>query len=119
MMIVSAILKIIMNKWTYIIIAILSVTITISVLSLRIKSYKKKVNKLNEKIENLETTNTLLYKDNVFRKEQFYILNGFANSDSKIDNIPNEELSYEEKEAVNAISNDFYNYFNFIRMSND
>lgn len=113
MTIANTILKILTNKWTYIILFLASIIIIITVLSLRIGSYKNKIKDLNVEIEDLKVTNTLLYKDNLFKKEQLHILAGFSNSENIIIKITNRELYDEDKNAINAISNDFYNYFNF------
>lgn len=119
MIVLSIMLKVLSSKWTYVTLFILTVIITCSIFIFRIRAYENKIRVLNDAITQLEITNTVLYKDNLFKDEKLKILKSFSNSTSAIEKITDEELSYEEKEAVNAISNDFYNYFNTIRMSND
>lgn len=106
------ILKLFTNKWTYIGLFVLTIIITCTVFVLRIKAYENKIQVLHDSIKQLETTNTVLHKDNLVKTEKLKILESFTNSTSAIEKITDKELSDEDKNAIDAISNDFYNYVN-------
>lgn len=111
MALANTILKILSNKWTYIAVLLIGITIIFGSFMIQIRVYKEKIKTLDNEIEDLKVTNTILYKDNLFKKEQLSILIDFSNSSEAINKIINKELNNEDKNAINAIRRDFYNYF--------
>ena len=109
--ILSLLLKIFSNKYTYIFLFILTVIISSVIFVNKINSYEDKIEELEANIENLNITNSLLIKENIFHQDKIKILLSYSNSSYAIEQINIIELSKENKNAINYISNDFYNYF--------
>lgn len=101
-------IKIITNKWTYISLIFIGLIITISVLTIKIKRKDKKIEKLNDKIVELEVYNKVLSKDIEFNSNKMYLMtNGFNNSAGAISNINSYELNSDDIEAIKSIINDY------------
>ena len=73
--------------------------------------YKKSINSLKEANNKLELENSILYKENEFTKSQVNILLHYSNSSILIDKIKINNLNKENIDAINAISNEFYSFF--------
>ena len=86
--------------------------ITIKVKDNAIRKKENELYKQREKIENLELSKEVLEKELDFYKENENYHNSFSNSSAVIEEIEKDILTRYDNEAINFISNDFYNYFN-------
>ena len=104
--IITIIFKIIKSKYFYIALIIIAILSYIYYLNINIKNKENKIKSLYKNIIELEATNTLLYKDLIFKSNQIYIKNSFTNSSVKIENMNNKELY--DIEILNSIIADYY-----------
>lgn len=104
------IIKILTNKYTYIIAFVLAVIIFISILLLKIEFYKNETEVLHREVEDIKIKNTLLMKEHKFREEQIRLIETFSNSKKQIENIKIKDLDNEEKDTINIINTEFYNF---------
>lgn len=102
------ILKILTNKWTYIILALIGLICYISSLHIMIKSKNHSIEKLNSQVESLKTTNLTLQKDIEFQSNRIIILESFSNSQAIINKVSNYYLSDDVLVAYSNIINDYH-----------
>ena len=114
---VSFILKIFSSKITYILLFIATIVITSIVFKSFAYKYEKKIDVLENTIEDLEITNNYLYKENIMQHDKITLLTTYSNSTMIINKLNRNKLEEGQKHAINNVSNDFYDYFNI--MSNN
>ena len=106
------VIKILTNKYSYIILFVLIVFSYILFLNLSLQSKNKKINNLKIEIESLNNSNSFLYKDLMFKEKQIDVIKSFSNSTMLINKMTNEVLDNETKYIVDTIKKDFYSSFN-------
>lgn len=104
----TAILKILTNKNTYIIIAIVLLISFISFLFIQIKIKDKQISNLNIKIDNLNISNELLNKNNIFLSNNIIREENYKIVYESISNIENDKLTSNEIAYLNSLRELFY-----------
>ncbi|WP_288550154.1 hypothetical protein [uncultured Brachyspira sp.] len=76
-----------------------------------IKKKDAEISKSQEKIINLELSKETLQNELKYYKEREKLYSSFTDSSLSIKKVEQEALTRYDNEAINFISNDFYNYF--------
>ena len=111
-MTISIILKILSNKWTYVILMVITFAIVFIIMGIKMQGYKDKIEVFEDVIDELTVSNDVLIKELKFKDERIKILNAFSNSTSIIDKLPSYELTPDYMEAIEHIISDYSNSFN-------
>lgn len=86
--------------------------ITLSIKDAAIRSKEMQIIKQQENIKRLELEKESIEKELEFVKELERLETSYNNSSESIEKVSEETLTRYDNEAINSISNDFYNYFN-------
>ena len=85
----------------------------IGFLNISLQNKTRKIDKLNNEILSLQSSNLLLTRDINFKERQLYITETFTNSDNAVENIKNKKLSDDNINALNVIIKDYYKTLEF------
>lgn len=94
-----------------IIVAFGAFAITVAVKNKAISEKETELQEYRNEIENLELINEALKKQIKYDKENAVVLKGFDNSKEYTKKVEREALTRTDNEAINSISNDYYNYY--------
>lgn len=108
----ATIIKILTSKYTYIattiLFFILTIVLTVKLIQAKVSFEKQK--EFEQRIENLEIEKITLSKNLEQEKQKQKLEFVFTNSFEAVKNISNKELSDDEKNALDSVSNDFYSF---------
>ncbi|WP_051436770.1 hypothetical protein [Brachyspira alvinipulli] len=116
--IISVILNFIKNKLfelaksKYFLLALIAIITAVYILflNMQLNNKNKKINNLNNEIISLESKNSVLYKDLVFKQTQIHIKQIFTNSDEVIEKIAREDEIKLSDEYIKALKTIIYDY---------
>lgn len=94
-----------------IIVIIFAFALTITLKNKVISEKETELQEYRDEIENLELINEALKKQIKYDKENAVVLKGFDNSKEYTKKVEREALTRTDNEAINSISNDYYNYY--------
>ena len=86
--------------------------ITLSIKDAAIRDKEMQIIKQQKNIKRLELEKESIEKELEFVKELERLETSYNNSSESIEKVSKETLTRYDNEAINSISNDFYNYFN-------
>lgn len=109
---IAIILKILSNKWTYVILMVITFAIVFIIMGIKIQGYKDKIEVFEDIVDELTVSNDTLIKELKFKDERIKILNAFSNSTSIIDKLPSYKFTPDYMEAIENIISDYSNSFN-------
>lgn len=109
---ITIILKILSNKWTYVILMVITFAIVFIIMGIKMQGYKDKIEVFEDIVDELTVSNDSLIKELKFKDERIKILNAFSNSTSIIDKLPSYEFTPDYMEAIENIISDYSNSFN-------
>lgn len=109
---ITIILKILSNKWTYVILMVITFAIVFIIMGIKMQGYKDKIEVFEDIVDELTVSNDTLIKELKFKDERIKILNAFSNSTSIIDKLPSYEFTPDYMEAIENIISDYSNSFN-------
>lgn len=101
------------SKYFLLSIIFICILLYIGFLNISLQNKTRKIDKLNNEILSLQSSNLLLTRDINFKERQLYITETFTNSDNAVENIKNKKLSDDNINALNVIIKDYYKTLEF------
>lgn len=106
--ILQLLLKILGNKWTYVILVIIMLSVVFGINIYKIKKFEATIVKLNEQIEDQQVVIELQDKEITFQEEQIKIFSEYyTNSLKQLNNLKSTDLPNEIVNLINIYRQDY------------